>query len=489
MAGNLASRRILLVSSQSASGDQDGPPDLKRARSGALGAVRALQKEGLWPDNLDLLVISDAYGLAPILDPGEPPVPLPFTRTENSGWWDGFITRNLDNYITRRPYREAFVLVRAEHGAAVQASRKLRALDTTWAEPNSGALDELRAWLKATEGSDEPIPEEGPPPISITSTTPNLRVIPGGNDSDEHDRSMRFSSRSTGQLNDPDLRAAEPVPSQRIADLPAGVSGVIEASIYSARFMLVVSKLEVAQVEQTKRDLDTAWARRSARRHERPSVSNVILKRARLPWAERPATTLYSRILEGIGMASVLGSINKAVTQRAITEPGRYRDILARLPEDESEFISDVLYLLWEASSRMDKDEIAILRAYLSDTCTHTELRRMGLPRNLSIEDRYDLLHAVVQCISGLSPAESLSDHRRVLLLLDRVENLLGYPDHDRWELVKGLETLAAAAPPYLTLWLNLSPTSPATVAEIQAALESNLLITDDLTGDLAAQV
>jgi hypothetical protein len=65
---------------------------------------------------------------------------------------------------------------------------------------------------------------------------------------------------------------------------------------------------------------------------------------------------------------------------------------------------------------------------------------------------------------------------------LDEIENILGYSEHERWELVKALETLIGDTPPYLTVWLNISPASPATSQEVQAALENNLVITDEVT-------
>lgn len=464
MAGNLESaRRLLVLSSQSGTGDQDGPPDVKRVRGGALGVVRAMQKEGSWPANLDLLVLSDAYGLVEPLNLDEPPVLIPFTRIENGNWWEGFIARNVDNYIARRPYSAAFVHVKPEHEAALRASRKLRALEPEWPTSGDDSPTRLRDWIEGAE--------EAPTP---------LRLVKHDEETGSLGKTTLLYPRSTGPL----VGLDEPAPSTvaRAAGVPAAVAGIIEDAIYSDRFMLVLSKLGREQIAQVRLDIEAEWARRSSRRHERPSVSNIIVKQARLPWSERPAVTLYGRLLESIGMQSVLGSINKAVTQRAIMEPGRYRDILTGLPRDESQFIADLLYLLWEASSRMDKDEIAILRAYLADTCTHDELRRIGLPRNLTLEDRYDVLGSILECISGLSPEAVLSDHRRVWIHLDQIENLLGYTDYDRWALVKALETLMARTPSYLTVWLNILPTSPATAAQIQSALENSLAITNDIT-------
>lgn len=463
-------RRLLILSSQSTNGDLDGPPDLKRARGGALGAARALQKEARWPEGLDLLLLSDAYGLVEPTLPNEEPVPVPFTRAENPNWWDGYVGRNLDNLVQRRGYSDVFVLVRPEHAQAVRASQRLRRLAATWAgSEGSAALDEMKAWIGSLD-----VP--GPGEAALDMATGNL---------EEHDTSDLRTSQ-LGQIIPfrepaPPEPEPEPEPEPRVS-IPTAVHDLVDEAIYSSHFMLVASKLSKEQLGQVRRALDAAWARRTARRHERPSVSNVVVKSARLPWSHAPAVTLYGRLLESVGMQSVLGSINKAVSQAAITEPGRYKEILARLPQDESDFVADLLYLLWEASSRMDKDEIAMLRAYLSDNATHIELRRMGIPRNLTIEDRYEVLRVVLECFSGLAPQANLADHRRVWVWLDEIENILGYNERERWELVKALETLIGNSPPYLTVWLNISPNSPATSREIQAALENNLVITADLT-------
>jgi hypothetical protein len=440
------SKRLLVISSFSPTGDADGPPDVDSAGAGVLAAVRALREERDWPEDVDLLVISDAYGLVEPDSSAGPPMPIPFTRVENPEWWAGFVTRNLDNYIARRRHASAFVLPEPEHETALRASQKLSMLDTTWAGIDLDGLEALAPWVTGEQ------------------------VVP------TKKRSPRRSAGSRARA------AGEPVREAPLSRAQMLAAHVVEHSIYSDRFILAVSKMTAEEIDEVRGELSFEWSRRSQRRHERPSVSNFIAKSARLPWSERPATTLYGRLLESFGMASVLGSINKAVSQLAITEPGRYRDILARMPKDESEFMTDLLHLLWEASSRMDKDEIALLRAYLSDSCTHDELRRLGLSRNLWLEDRYEILRSVVSCLVGLAPFGDMSDYRRIWLRFDEIENILAYTYHDRWELVKALGTLMGDSPRCVTIWLNISPGSPATSTDIQSALENNLRITDDLT-------
>ena len=99
------------------------------------------------PTPSSLLIISDAYGLVEPDSPAGWPVPIPFTRTENPDWWAGFISRNLDNYITRRIPASAFVLFEPAHEPALRASRKLRDLDPTWTDAGASGLDALTPWV------------------------------------------------------------------------------------------------------------------------------------------------------------------------------------------------------------------------------------------------------------------------------------------------------------------------------------------------------
>jgi hypothetical protein len=93
----------------------------------------------------------------------------------------------------------------------------------------------------------------------------------------------------------------------------------------------------------------------------------------------------------------------------------------------------------------------------------------------------------VLGCFTGMTRGGPVSDYRRVWLWLDEAENLLGYHEHDRWEMGKALQTLLGMMPPFVTVWLNIWPTSAVTAADVQAVLENNLLVTDDLTVDMPA--
>lgn len=453
-------KRLLIVSSESSTGDVDGPPELKNAGSGPLGSVRAMHDSGDWPAGLELIIISDSYGLVEPLNPAAEPVPVPFSREQNPGWWADFISHNLTRLLEKRGYASILVLPNPHHEQALRHCAKLQQLDTVWGNTGVAGLagaELLRAWLSGKARSQAR--------QSARSKKEAAPVIPE-------------IAQVIAPAADVPIVVVEPPP------LQPQHAALIEEAIYSERFMLVAGKADRVDAYNIQRALKREWVQRRSKGRGRKSVSNVVIKAVRLPWSYRPAETLGGRLLESIGMAALLGSINKAVAQVAITEPGRYRDILARIPEDESEFMTDLLHLLWEASSRMDKDEIALLRAYLSDECSPSELRRLGLPRNLRVEDRYEVLRSVVKCFIGLSPEGVLSDYRRVLLWFDEAENILGYEERERWETVKALETLFGDRPMCLTVWLNISPTKDTQPDTLQKALENGLLITDDLTID-----
>jgi hypothetical protein len=450
-------RKLLVVSSESGMETSGSPPELGRAGSGPLGAMRAVHERGDWPPNLDLFVVSDVYGLVDLLDPSGLTLPIPFSRAENPGWWADFVGHNLDRVVKNRGYASALVLPNPQHEHALRNCDRLREIETVWGNEGVAGLagaELLQAWLsgKARRRRTPAAQKKAAPVVEQTL---------------------------------PETAPEAPSDVQPIIDLPLLVADkylrIVDESIYSDRFMLIASRLGREEAREVQAALRAAWGQRRSKGRNKKSVSNIVIKAARLPWSYRPATTLSGRLLESIGMGTLLGSINKAVSQLAITEPGRYREILARIPEDESEFMTDLLHLLWEASSRMDRDEIGLLRAYLLDECTPHELRRLNLPRNLGLEDRYEVLRTAVKCFIGLSPVGVLDDYRRVWVWLDEVENLLAYKEEERWETVKALQTMFGDRPPSLSVWLNISPESDATTQDIQDALENILVLNEDL--------
>src|SRR5690349_15547082 len=113
-------KKLLIVSSESTTGDAEGPPELKKAASGPLGSVRAMHESAIWPAGLELVIISDSYGLVEPLNESAEPVPVPFSREQNPGWWADFISHNLSRFIEKRGYVSALVLPSPNHEQALR---------------------------------------------------------------------------------------------------------------------------------------------------------------------------------------------------------------------------------------------------------------------------------------------------------------------------------------------------------------------------------
>src|SRR6476469_5573245 len=133
-------KKLLVVSSESGTGDAEGPPELKKAASGPLGSVRALHESAAWPAGLELVIVSDSYGLVEPLNEAVEPVPVPFSRQQNPGWWADFVTHNLSRLLEKRLYTAVLVLPNPHHEQALRLCGKLQELDTVWGNPGVAGL-------------------------------------------------------------------------------------------------------------------------------------------------------------------------------------------------------------------------------------------------------------------------------------------------------------------------------------------------------------
>lgn len=118
----------------------------------------------------------------------------------------------------------------------------------------------------------------------------------------------------------------------------------------------------------------------------------------------------------------------------------------------------------------------ALLQAYLADTCSPAELRKLQLPRNLALEDRFALLQLVWRCRTGWSAEAPVQHQTRLWVWLTHVDQVLAYSAKDRREVVRGLEVLVEQTGRYLTLWMGLEVEEASAIKEVKAALGPKLL-------------
>lgn len=138
----------------------------------------------------------------------------------------------------------------------------------------------------------------------------------------------------------------------------------------------------------------------------------------------------------------------------------------------ENSLIATVLETMagWE-----DEPIASLLKAYLFDNCSSSELRKLNLARNLTTVDRYWLLGAIWACSVGIFE-RSVKKHTRLWITVNRLEHLLQYSAKERHELVTGMEYLVEHTSCYLTLWLTVEEHQPELARAVKAALGERLL-------------
>ena len=206
-------RRLVVISWPSKGGAAAAPPKIDGARAGAVGAVRALQREGAWPEDVDLLIVSDRYGLVETGSGVGEAVPIPFTREENPDWWAGFIARNLDNYAAKRDYAEYFVLAEEAHEAALRVASRLKGPEATWADVRANGTAALKAWVTGAMGATS-----GP-------------------------AKKRTGSRPGSVRAKEAMSADKDVPTPPLSAAQALATRIVEDAIYSHRLILTITNI------------------------------------------------------------------------------------------------------------------------------------------------------------------------------------------------------------------------------------------------------
>ena len=116
----------------------------------------------------------------------------------------------------------------------------------------------------------------------------------------------------------------------------------------------------------------------------------------------------------------------------------------------------------WLLGTEKENDKHALLRSYFLDSCTRTELRKLGIARNITkAQDRFRVLAGVIQCLIGLDPISESSQHARVCLWVDEMEDLLYFTPAQFRTLTQGLRDMIDRLPNFFTLFLNMTLSAP----------------------------
>ena len=189
---------------------------------------------------------------------------------------------------------------------------------------------------------------------------------------------------------------------------------------------------------------------------------------------ENPAEEFYTNILDEIGMTRV----TKILQDATVNLPkGDVIDILHKTLGSEE--LAKAFWLL----ATTDSAEIqAILRTYFLTKTTGSDLKKLGLARNITTaRDRFRIIAGVFQCLIGLGVDQTSEQQSRVCLWIDEMEDLI-YITSSQFRLItQGLRDIIDLLPRSFTLFLNMTLAEPESEEAFDIILGSALLdcITD----------
>ena len=206
-----------------------------------------------------------------------------------------------------------------------------------------------------------------------------------------------------------------------------------------------------------------------------PSVQNIEVLRVQTPTETgNPAKDFYLEIMEQIGLERIGEAVNETVESVG-------RDVVKqnfRQAMVSGDFVKALLDL---GSSPIPAGPGSLLNAYFLGKCTTTELRKLGLNRNIEkTQDYFRVLAGVFCCLTGLSDSTDVTQHNRFCLWIDEMENFIYFTPPQYRPFGQGLRELVDRLPYFFTLFMNFTLTAPEEYEEIELILGGYL--TDRIT-------
>lgn len=207
-----------------------------------------------------------------------------------------------------------------------------------------------------------------------------------------------------------------------------------------------------------------------------PSVQNIEVLRVQTPTdTKNPARDFYLEIMDQIQLERIGNAMKKNVQSvgRDVVERNLRQTVVS------GDFVNALLKL-YEASP-ISPGAGSPLSAYFLGKCTTTELRKLGLNRNIEkTQDYFRVLAGVFRCLIGLSDSTDVAEHNRFCLWIDEMEHFIYFTPPQYRPFGQGLRELVDRLPYFFTLFMNFTLTSPEEYEEIELILGGYL--TDRIT-------
>ena len=207
-----------------------------------------------------------------------------------------------------------------------------------------------------------------------------------------------------------------------------------------------------------------------------PSVQNIEVLRVQTPTETgNPARDFYQDVMEQIRLDRIGEAIKKNV--ESVGQDVVERNL--RQTMVSGDFVNALLKLF--ETSPISPGAGLPLSAYFLGKCTTTELRKLGLNRNIEkTQDYFRVLAGVFHCLIGVSESTDVFEHNRFCLWIDEMENFVYFTPPQYRPFGQGLRELVDRLSHFFTLFMNFTLTSPEEFEEIELVLGGYL--TDRIT-------
>lgn len=200
---------------------------------------------------------------------------------------------------------------------------------------------------------------------------------------------------------------------------------------------------------------------------QEPSVRDIHIWRVPTPKETgKPDRDFYIDVMEHLDIENTRETLRSAVDEVGYETA---RDVLRRtmVSADLTKALLDL----------RNEDYNPLLNAYFLGKCTSTELRKLGLNRNIEkTQDYFRVLAGVFQCYIGFSRSSEPTQHSRVCLWIDEMEDFLYFTPSQYRPFGQGLRELVDRVSSFFTLFLNFTLTSPEEYEEIELILGAYLM-------------
>ena len=196
-----------------------------------------------------------------------------------------------------------------------------------------------------------------------------------------------------------------------------------------------------------------------------PSGSRIYTIPIHIPRdSGNPDQGFYTELLDRLGMTHVREIIRGAVSN--LLESEALQSLHKVLGSEE------LARAFWLFGTEDASEKQALLRAYFLEGSTRTDLKKLGIARNITkAQDRFRVLAGVLQCLIGLDPSRDLSRHLRVCLWIDEMEDMIYFTSSQFRTLTQGLRDIVDRLPNFFTLFLNMSLAEPEEDKDIELLL------------------